>query len=206
MNKAIFAAAPVAIAVLWGLMQAERASGEPLPSYYVKEINQGIKARVEKESERAAAFKKQWEAAAPQREAREREQEARRKERAERGEVALTTKSSGLSIPSPQPIRFSGTPIGDFLKASAILDSIRITGRDCEWALKVDEKKIFACIEFLPKLQPGGDYEQAVNKISEVIHDHAFFEANEAELRAVIRIVTDIVKYKEFALARLGVR
>jgi len=201
MKKSVF----VVVALL-GLVQGGVVLGDPLPPYYIKELNQGIKVRTEKEGERVAAFKKQWEADAPQREAREREQEARRKERIERGEVVLTTKSPGLSVPPPQPIRFSGTPIGDFLKASAILDSIRTTGRDCEWALKVDEKKMSACIEFLPKLQPGGDCQQATDKISELVKNHAFAEANVGELRAVTRIVTDIVKYKEFALARLGVR
>jgi len=105
----------------------------------------------------------------------------------------------------PGRVEFSGNDELDYIKASAILDSIRVSGRDCEWALKVDEKKINDCVVFMGKLQPGGEYEQTMARVSELSQGSNQASSATVELRRIVRSAQEIVRYKEFMLARLGV-
>jgi len=109
-------------------------------------------------------------------------------------------------LPPPVPVAFTGTPATDYIKASALMDNIRVIGRDCEWALKVDNTKIQKCIEFMGKLQPGGEYEQVSQHVTELNKDPTVAQQSISELRTITRHMQDIVRYKEFMLANLGVR
>jgi hypothetical protein len=106
--------------------------------------------------------------------------------------------------PVPDKVVFSGTPAVDYIKASALLENIRTLGRDCEWALKVDRRDLQSCSRFLAKLGPGGEYEQVTNKVSELNKSTADAGASVDELNRMLRIMPDIIRYKEFAIASLG--
>lgn len=106
----------------------------------------------------------------------------------------------------PDKVSFSGSAQTDYIKASAIMDNIRIIGRDCEWALKVDNAKIHKCVEFMGKLQPGGEFTQVSDYISELNKDRGIAEQSVGELRTITRHMQEIVRYKEFMLANLGVK
>jgi len=109
-------------------------------------------------------------------------------------------------LSQPKQVQFSGNRRIELLKASAIIDNIRIIGRDCEWALKVNDKKISSCTKFINKLAPGGENEHVSSKIQELISDEKFVADNSHELRTIVRHMEDIVRYKEFMASNLGVR
>lgn len=105
-----------------------------------------------------------------------------------------------------ETVQFSGNASMDLIKSSALLDNIKTLGRDCEWALKVDDSKMQKCRDFLFKLTPGGEYEQISNRVIEIGKDRKVLEENATEARRVLRHMQDIVRYKEFALANLKSR
>ena len=115
-------------------------------------------------------------------------------------------RSAPLAIASTARIEFSGNPRTDYIKAGAILDSIRLLGRDCEWALKVDKKQMPKCAEFMTRLGPNGEFVQVTAHVSQLNKEGANAEQNTSELRRILSHMEDIVRYKEFALASLGVK
>lgn len=116
------------------------------------------------------------------------------------------TPSSSIKLPPPEPIEFTGNPRTDYIKSTAIIDNIRIIGRDCEWALKVDKSKIQKCFEFMGKLQPGGEFQQVTDHVSMLNRDRKSAEQSMSEIRTMTRYMEDIVRYKEFMMASLGVK
>ena len=110
-----------------------------------------------------------------------------------------------LSMPRPEKVIFSGVPQTDYIKASAMMDNIRVIGRDCEWSLKVDRSKRSTCLAFMSKLQPGGEYSQISDQVTFLNSDRATAEQNIEELRTLTSHMKEIVRYKEFMLANLGV-
>lgn len=113
----------------------------------------------------------------------------------------------GYTPPAPKSerITFTGAHRTDYIKASALMDNIRILGRDCEWALKVDKSQVSICITFISKLGPGGQFSQITDHVSELNKDRAAAGQNIDELHALMRHMEAVVRYKEFALANLGV-
>lgn len=114
-------------------------------------------------------------------------------------------KSLPPPVPLPAQLTFSGNPDLDYIKASALMDNIRIKGRDCEWALKVDKSKLADCKAFLEKLQPGGEFQQIGEQVTRLNADKASMERNAAELRILLQHTQAVVRYKEFVLANLGI-
>jgi hypothetical protein len=108
-------------------------------------------------------------------------------------------------VSPPVHIEFTGASESDILKGTPLLDNIRILGRDCEWALKVDKSKMSSCIEFMGKLQPGGEFKQINDRMLEIMGDKKVAAENIDEFKSQIRHMKEIVKYKEFMLANLGV-
>ncbi|MER2511293.1 MAG: hypothetical protein ABTQ25_02535, partial [Nitrosomonas ureae] len=98
-----------------------------------------------------------------------------------------------------------GSRLSELIKASAILDNIRVIGRDCEWALKVTNDKT-KCKPFLEKLGPGGEWSQTTQLISEITSDKSHADDYLPELRRIKSTMEDVVRYKEFMLSNLGVR
>ena len=102
-------------------------------------------------------------------------------------------------------VEFSGVPDADYIKVSALLDNIRTLGRDCEWALKVDKQKKSDCVQFIQKLQPNGEYKQTFTRLTNLNADPENSRFAGAELPRILRHIQEIVRYKEFMLARLGI-
>lgn len=116
------------------------------------------------------------------------------------------SQSSTAGIQPGKMVQFSGTPRTDYIKASALLDNIRVIGRDCEWALKVDKSQMQKCKNFLGRLSPNGEYSQIIDHVTMLNKDQSNMRENSGEIRSILRISEDIVRYKEFMLANLGVR
>ena len=106
----------------------------------------------------------------------------------------------------PAQVRFSGSPDVDYVKAGALMDNIRIMGRDCEWALKVERRQILKCADFIQELGPDGQYQQVTQRLDELNRDRENAARNIDELRRITAYMKDIVRYKEFALANLSNR
>jgi hypothetical protein len=110
-----------------------------------------------------------------------------------------------LQIPPPRRLHFSALPQSDISVAVSTMDKIRLLGRDCEWALKVDKGKMQACIDFLARVQPGGEVDQIRDRVAQVYR----YEPDAARLAredlAKLRIYRDeVLQYKEIAMARLS--
>ncbi len=112
--------------------------------------------------------------------------------------------TNAATLPSPETVEFTGDGGIDILKASAIMENIRVLGRDCEWALKVDKTKISSCISFMGKLQPEGQYQQTTARVLEMIEDRTFTESNMPEINTIKNNMQAIVKHKEFMLQNLN--
>ena len=119
-------------------------------------------------------------------------------------EKAPARLSTGLAPPTR--VEFTGAAAMDYIKASALLDNIRTMGRDCEWALKVDERKLQDCVAFIGRLQPGGEFEQIGARLAELNTLPDNMKLAGAELPRILLHTQEIVRYKEFMFARLGLR
>ncbi|QTD46342.1 DUF4124 domain-containing protein [Ottowia testudinis] len=106
--------------------------------------------------------------------------------------------------PPPEPIAWQGSFQQDILKVSALLDHIRVLGRDCEWELKVTPSENKACKAFMLKLVPGGDYVQIGTRIQELLQDDTNARQAMGELATIKRHFEDITRTKEFMMARMG--
>ena len=115
------------------------------------------------------------------------------------------TAGIGSRLPAPKKIEFTGSPDIDFIKASALMDNIKTIGRDCEWALKVENSKIAVCAQFMDKLQPNGEFQQISDHVLYLMKDERSSSQSISELRTITRHMKDIGRYKEFLLANLGV-
>ncbi len=111
--------------------------------------------------------------------------------------------SEGKIKSAPIRIDFGKTRAAQRIKATAILDSIRIDGRDCEWALKVDEKQIAKCLTFLQDMRPGGEFEQAGGVLSSLIKDATEQNESAQDYAKVTRLMQEIAEYSQFMQARL---
>lgn len=79
--------------------------------------------------------------------------------------AAAAAELPALQIPPPRRVQFSGLPQSDLSWSAATLDKIRMLGRDCDWALRVDKTKMQACVDFLTRMQPGGEFEQIRERV-----------------------------------------
>lgn len=70
-----------------------------------------------------------------------------------------------LQIPPPKRVQFSGLPESDLSWSAGTLDKIRMQGRDCDWALRVDKTKMQSCVDFLARMQPGGEVDQIRDRV-----------------------------------------
>lgn len=82
----------------------------------------------------------------------------------QQGAIAAAERPT-LQIPPPRRVQFSGLPQSDLSWSAATLDKIRVQGRDCDWALRVDKTKMQACVDFLARMQPGGEFEQIRERV-----------------------------------------
>lgn len=102
------------------------------------------------------------------------------------------------------PIDFGNTPDQKFVRARAMIASIRIDARDCDWDMKVTRKHA-ACAKFLQQMLEGREWSQAVATITSLQeNDGTFVERNLSEFQALIRDMEDIVKIKQLAVLRAG--
>jgi len=109
------------------------------------------------------------------------------------------------SPPIIEPVNFNGNRLSELIKASAIMENIRVLGRSCEWALKV-KTNMTECKPFIEKLGPGGEWAQTSELISEIVSDKSHADDYLPELRRIERIMQDVVRHKEFVLSNLNVR
>ena len=75
--------------------------------------------------------------------------------------------------------------------------------RDCEWALKVDEKQIAKCMTFLQDMRPGGEFEQAGGVVSSLLKDAAEQNESAQDYAKVTRLMQEIAEYSQFMQVRL---
>lgn len=101
------------------------------------------------------------------------------------------------------PIDFGSNPNDRFRKARAMVASILIDARACDWDMKVTQKHT-PCAIFLGQMLDGGEWSQALAAIEPLIKDDVFVRGNAYEVQALIRDMQQIVQIKELAVIRAG--
>ncbi len=112
--------------------------------------------------------------------------------------------TGAVAAPRPSgPIDFGDSPQGKLIKAKAIMESLEVDGRDCEWALKVDEKQLAKCITFMSQMQEEAEWGQTMAVIQYLLKDEAFFTEHRLEFSALKRLAERVAGYSQFAKVRL---
>lgn len=103
---------------------------------------------------------------------------------------------------SPLPkIDFGGTPFQRFTRARAMIASIKIDARECDWDMKVT-KRFIPCAKFLQQMVEGREWQQATTEIGALMGDDQFTAENRLEVEALLRDMKEILKIKELAVVR----
>jgi hypothetical protein len=102
------------------------------------------------------------------------------------------------------PIDFGDNPKSKLIKVKAILESLEVDGRDCEWALKVDEKQLPKCITFMSQMLENAEWGQAMAVIQDLLNDEAFYKENQLMFGQLNRIAERVAGYSQFAKVRLA--
>ncbi len=111
--------------------------------------------------------------------------------------------SAALDMDPLPPIDFGSNQATQLNRTSAMVASILVDARDCDWDLKVT-RRADRCAKFLQQMIEGREWTQAINTLSALSGDGAFFAQNQAELSSVLRDAKEVVKIKEFAVVRAG--
>jgi hypothetical protein len=119
-----------------------------------------------------------------------------------RSSLGATPPRGNSNRPAPRQIDFGVDQFTRLNRASAVVSSILIEGRECEWDLKVT-KKYTPCAEFIALLEEGGDWTQAARVLSDLLSDKAFAEEHKMRYGTVVREMKEVVRIKEFAVARM---
>lgn len=109
----------------------------------------------------------------------------------------------GVSLSPLPPIDFGPDKDSQLRRASAMVASIKVDARDCDWDLKVT-RKFDRCARFLGQMVEGREWTQAMSKLSELAGDTEFGPLHQAELTATLRDAEEVAKIKEFAVLRGG--
>lgn len=110
----------------------------------------------------------------------------------------VITSSKGTSIGNG--VDFGKTSLSRFTTAKAIIESLAIDGRDCEWDIKVKDS-YDKCRTFAKRMQR--DWAATMDTLKDLIKDTEFFNQKRVEFKAVQRKVEDVTGYLEFVHVRL---
>lgn len=88
----------------------------------------------------------------------------------------------------------------------ALLDSMALDGRNCEAALKADERKVAPCVPFATVMQPGREWSQALHEMHALLKEPGLFERRRAEFAKASALIETISGHSQFMERRLGVR
>lgn len=118
-------------------------------------------------------------------------------------EISRISRSKDARAIDTTPIDFGKSPEAKFIKAKAIIESIEVDGRDCEWALKVDKKQLHKCKTFLSQMVEGAEWEQVNKVIQELSKDSKFINDHKVEFILLSKKIERISSYSQFAQIRL---
>jgi hypothetical protein len=88
----------------------------------------------------------------------------------------------------------------------SLLDSMALDGRNCEAALKADERKVAPCVPFATVMQPGREWSQALYEMHALLKEPGLFERRRAEFAKASALIETISGHSQFMERRLGVR
>jgi hypothetical protein len=112
----------------------------------------------------------------------------------------------GLSVnvyaDSLEKIDFGKSQTAQLSKAIAILESIKLDGMDCDWALKVTRKNS-TCTKFIREMSPNGAFEQVGKILVPLANDLDFAESHAIDIGIAARLAKDCLTYWQFATYRL---
>lgn len=101
------------------------------------------------------------------------------------------------------PIDFGSDQQTQLNRAAAIVASILVDARGCDWDLKVT-RKLDRCAQFLQQMAEGREWSQATTKLAELAGDTDFAVRHQGRLKSVLRDAEEVVSIKEFAVIRIG--
>ena len=114
--------------------------------------------------------------------------------------------ATGVGVMSPRTVDFGRTAETRLSTVVALLDAMAIDGRNCETALKADERKVAACVPFATVMQPGREWSQALGEVHALLKEPGLFERRRAEFAKASALIETISGHSQFMERRLGVR
>lgn len=99
------------------------------------------------------------------------------------------------------PIDFGATTDDRLRKAGAMVDSILVDARDCDWALKVT-KKPGPCATFLQQMLEGREWSQAIAVLADIAADPQDAQRHHEALQTHLRTAKEVLRIREFAVLR----
>lgn len=109
--------------------------------------------------------------------------------------------SAALDMSPLPPIDFGKDQATQLNRASAMVASILVDARDCDWDLKVT-RRADRCAKFLHQLIDGREWTQAISVLATLSGDENFSSRHRLDLSKVLRDAEEVVKIKEFAVVR----
>ena len=88
----------------------------------------------------------------------------------------------------------------------SLLDSMALDGRNCEAALKADERKVAPCVPFATVMQPGREWSQALYEMHALLKEPGLYERRRAEFAKASALIETISGHSQFMERRLGAR
>jgi hypothetical protein len=127
-----------------------------------------------------------------------------------KGEASPKPANASLNLAKHQAkIDFGDNKYSRLTKAQAVLESVEIDGRNCDWALKVTQDQSAVadkCLaRFLSQMTEKAEFEQATQAITSLLTDQDFYKQNAVQFASLLETTKRIAGYSQFAKVRLGI-
>jgi hypothetical protein len=113
---------------------------------------------------------------------------------------------TGAGLASVRVVDFGRSIDARLSTVMSLLDSMALDGRNCEAALKADERKVAPCLPFATVMQPGREWSQVLGEVSMLMQEPGLFERRRADFAKASALIETISGQSEFMERRLGSR
>jgi hypothetical protein len=113
---------------------------------------------------------------------------------------------TGAGLASVRVVDFGRSTDARLATVVSLLDSMALDGRNCEAALKADDRKVAPCLPFATVMQPGREWSQALAEVNMLMQEPGLFERRRSDFAKVSALIETISGQSQFMERRLGTR
>lgn len=99
----------------------------------------------------------------------------------------------------PERVDFGRSRESKREKATAVLESIRIDGKNCEQALKADVRIYEECSRFVDRMRPGAEWTQVHEVVLSLLNDAVIQRESAADYTNIRDLMAEITAASKFA-------